>query len=289
MMKKMHFLVTGIVLMATVFVGCAKKGVDFGFIPTPKAGQSTPSQAAVSGSVTMSGSTSMESLVNALGDAFSKANDSKVTVDVQAGGSSVGVTNAKDGITDIGNSSRSLKDDEKAFGLKETVIALDGIAVVVNPANAVVNLTKDQIAKIFTGEIKNWKEVGGKEKAIVVVGREAGSGTRDGFEGLLKIKDKCKYTVEVNETGIVKTKVASEAAGIGYISLGVLDTTVKALQVEGVAPSEKTVKDTTYVLQRPFICLTKAETTPQTTAFLDFMGSPAGQEIVQKKGFVTVT
>ena len=280
-MKKVLSIVIGAVLTATLFAGCSQTGTDFG-----TSSSQSSSKAALSGKITMSGSTSMEELVNALGEAFSKENTG-VKVEVQGGGSGVGVTNAKDGISDIGNASRALKDSEKSLGLTETVICYDGIAIVVNPTNTVADLTKEQIAKIFTGEIKNWKEVGGPDATILVVGREAGSGTRDGFEEIVGVKEKCKYSVEVNETGIVKTKVGSEKYAIGYMSLGKVDSSVKALKVGGITPSEKTVLDKTYIIQRPFTCLTKTGSeTELVKAFYTYILSDAGQAVVTKSGFV---
>lgn len=282
-MKKIISLLLAATLSLTLLAGCSQSGVDFGV-----SSGTSGSSAALSGKITMSGSTSMEDLVNALGSEFSKVNNA-VRVEVQGGGSSVGVTNAKDGITDIGNSSRALKDSEKVFGLTETAIALDGIAIVVNPVNKITDLSKDQIAKIFTGQITNWKEVGGSDSTIVVVGREAGSGTRDGFESIVGVAEKCKYTVEVNETGVVKTKVASEKGAIGYMSLGKLDDSVKALKIGGVAPTEATVLDKTYIIQRPFVILTKTGSeTALTKAFISFILSAQGQAVVAKDGYVKV-
>lgn len=282
MTQKILSLLVTAALTAASFGGCAQTGTDI----LPSSSQS--SSAPLSGKVTMSGSTSMEELVNALGAGFTKENPG-VTVEVQGGGSGVGVTNARDGISDIGNASRDLKDSEKSFGLTETIVALDGIAVVVNPENTVTDLTDEQIAKIFTGEISNWKDLGGPDAAITVVGREAGSGTRDGFEGFIGAAGKCKYTVEVNDTGIVKTKVSSDKNAIGYMSLGVLDTSVKAIKVGGVDPTAENVTNKTYTFQRPFVCLTKGDETELTKAFLAFILSDAGQAIVEKSGFVKVS
>ena len=225
--------------------------------------------------------------MTALGEAFTAINP-KVAVEVQGGGSSTGVKNAKDGVSQIGNSSRALKTEEKSYGLTEYVIAIDGIAVVTNPANKVTNLTKAQLVSIFTGETTNWQAVGGADAPIVVILREAGSGTRDGFEELLAIKDKCKGTQEVNETGIVKSTVAGNANAIGYMSLGKVDATIKAVAVEGVVPTTATVTDKTYVLQRPFVCLTKGTETDQVKAFISYIFSKEGQTMVVKKGYIAV-
>lgn len=250
--------------------------------------QGTASMTGLSGKIMVSGSTSMEELMIALGEGFSTANP-QVAVEVQGGGSSTGVKNAAEGVTDIGNSSRHLKDEEKSLGLNEHVVAIDGIAVVVNPANKLTDLSKEQVAQIFTGNIKNWKEVGGADAPIVVVIREAGSGTRDGFEELLSIKDQCVPTQEVNETGIVKSTVAGNSNSIGYMSLGKVDATVKALAIGGVVPSEATVTDKTYLLQRPFLSLTKGTESELVKAFFAYIASADGQALVAKKGYVKVS
>lgn len=279
-LKKILASVLALSMAALLATGCTDSGTDFGM-------SSTASDKTLSGKITMSGSTSMEELVNALGEGFTKLHPD-VSVEVQGGGSSVGVTNAKDGVTDIGDASRALKETEKAYGLTEYVVAKDGIAVIVNSANTVKSLTLQQVASIFKGEITNWKDLGGADAEIVVVGREAGSGTRDAFEEIVGIKDKSVYTVESSETGIVKEKVKSETYGIGYISLGAMDTTVTAVSVDGVSPAETTVKDGTYPIQRPFLCLTKGNESELVKAFLDYILSD-GQSVVSDHGFVSVT
>ncbi|HAL74278.1 MAG TPA: phosphate ABC transporter phosphate-binding protein [Clostridiales bacterium] len=247
----------------------------------------TAADGSLKGKIVTSGSTSMEDIMTALGEGFTAANPG-VQVEIQGGGSSTGVKNASDGISDIGNASRSLKDEEKSLGLTEHVIAIDGIAVVVNSANAVTGLTSTQVADIFTGKITNWQEVGGADAPIVVILREAGSGTRDGFESILKIADQCVGSQEVNETGIVKSTVAGNVNAIGYLSLGKASETVHALAIDGVAPSEATVKDGSYTLQRPFTCLTKGEESSLVKAFFEFIFSPDGQAMVAQKGYVPV-
>jgi phosphate transport system substrate-binding protein len=241
----------------------------------------------LSGKIVASGSTSMEELMTALGEAFTVINPG-VSVEIQGGGSGTGIKNAMDGVTEIGNSSRALNSEEKTAGLNEHIIAIDGIAIVVNPANTVKALTSAQIAEIFTGKITNWKDVGGQDGTIVVVIRESGSGTRDGFESLLNIKDKSVETQVVNETGIVKSTVAGNALAIGYMSLGKVDTTVTALSVDGIAATEANVKNKSYILQRPFLCLTKGSEPDLVKAFFAFIYSDEGQAMVAKKGFVTV-
>ena len=184
----------------------------------------------------------------------------------------------------------TLSDEEKAKGLEENIVAIDGIATITNKSNKVTNLTKDQLAKIYTGQITNWKDLGGQDEAIVVIGREAGSGTRGAFEELLGIEDQCQYAQELNETGAVLAKVAKTSGSIGYVSLDVLDDAVSPLQLDGVEPSEKTVKDGSYALQRPFVMATNgkiSEQSKQVQAVFDFINSDDGQKIIEKVGLVT--
>ena len=205
-------------------------------------------------------------------------------------GSGSGITAVAEGRCDIGLSSRALKDDEKANGLTETIVALDGIAVIVNPANAVSDLSVENIAKIYTGEITNWKDLGGADAEIVVIGREAGSGTRDGFESITSTKEACKYRQELTSTGDVITTVANNPNAIGYASLAALQDSVKALTVGGVAPSEATVKDGSYVIQRPFVLVTKTGTPLSEVAqkFFDFATSAQANDLISKAGAVPV-
>ena len=266
--KKIVSIALTLVLAGALFAGC--------------------SSGALEGSVTMAGSTSMEKLAKSFAEAFQEKNDG-VSVDVQLGGSGAGYTQCADGTVDIGNLSRALKDTEKSSDIVETIVAYDGIAIVINPANTVTNLTKEQIAAIYKGEITNWNQVGGADGEIVVVGREAGSGTRDGFEEIVGVKDACKYQAELNETGAVKTTVASTAGAIGYISLGYVDDTVKAVTVDGVTATEETVKDKTYAIQRPFLMITKAGNDNEAAkAFMEFVLSEEGQQIVKDLKFVPV-
>ncbi|RCX17540.1 phosphate ABC transporter substrate-binding protein (PhoT family) [Anaerobacterium chartisolvens] len=259
----------------------------------PTTAESTPSastpepEAKLEGTITIVGSTSVQPLAEALADEFGTANPG-VKIDVQGGGSTTGVKAANDGTGDIGNSSRDLKDEEKAWGLTEHVIALDGIAVAVNPSNAVQDLTKDQLIKIFTGEIVNWKEVGGADKEILIVSREAGSGTRGAFEEILKIEDKVKSDALVAEgTGAVMANVASKDNAIGYISLGSMDKTVKGLKIDGVEPTVENIKAKTYIIARPFLMLTKGDLKPEVKAFIDFIMSDKGQETVVSQKFIS--
>lgn len=240
------------------------------------------------GKIVASGSTSMEELMTTLGETFNVINPG-VSVEIQGGGSSTGIKNASEGVSEIGNSSRALKDSEKALGLNEHIIAIDGIAVAVNPANPITDLSKEQLAAIFTGLITNWKELGGADAPIVVILREAGSGTRDGFESILDIADQSIGSQEVNETGIVKSTVAGNINAIGYLSLGKVDDSVKAVSVNGVIPSESTVQDGSYVLQRPFVCLTKGTESELVEAFFTFVMSSAGQAMAAQKGYIPVS
>ena len=237
--------------------------------------------------VSTDGSTSMEKVIGALGEAF-EAENSGTTFTYNPTGSGSGITAVLEGRCDIGLSSRALKDDEKAQGLTETVLAYDGIAIIVNPENTVEDLTVEQITSIYTGEITNWSEVGGADGEIVLIGREAGSGTRDGFESITGTKDACKYRQELTSTGDVITTVANNPNAIGYASLASVKDTVKALKVGGVTPTEDTVKDGTYLIQRPFVFVTKADTKLSDTAqkFFDYAMSSAAASIISKAGAV---
>ena len=249
-----------------------------------------PSGAALSGTVSTDGSTSMEKVINSLGESFMAANkDVKFTYNPTGSGS--GIQAVTEGRCDIGLSSRALKDDEKASGLVETVLAYDGIAIVVSPENPVSDLDVDTIAKIYTGEITNWKDVGGDDAEIVLIGREAGSGTRDGFESITDTKDACKYRQELTSTGDVITTVAGNPNAIGYASLASVKDTVKALSVGGVAPTEATVSDGTYAVQRPFVLVTKDGTELSAAAqkFFDYATGAAPADLISAAGAVPVS
>ena len=243
----------------------------------------------LSGSISMVGSTSMEKFANALSEAFMEKYP-KVTVTAEFVGSGAGIEAVSNGTADIGNSSRNLKDEEKAKGVAENIVAIDGIAVVVDPANTVEDLTKDQLTSIYDGTVTNWKDVGGNDAPIVVVGREAGSGTRGAFEELLKLEDACKYSNELDSTGAVMAKVASTPGSIGYVSLDVLDDTVKALKLDGAEPTEENIKAGKYFLSRPFVMTTKGEISEQSDlvkALFDFIYSDEGSELVKSVGLIT--
>lgn len=244
----------------------------------------------LSGSVSMSGSTSMEKLANAVAESFMEKYPN-VTVTAEFTGSSAGIESVLAGSVDIGNSSRNLKDDEKSAGAVENIVAIDGIAVVTDPANKVEDLTKDQLVSIYTGETKNWSEVGGDDQAIVVVGREAGSGTRGAFEELLDIADACAYANELDSTGAVMAKVASTPGAIGYVSLDVVDDSVKALKLDGVDATEENIKAGNYALSRPFVMATKGEISEQKTevqALFDYLSSDEGKALIKSVGLITV-
>jgi phosphate transport system substrate-binding protein len=258
--------------------------------PTSAPAATTADTKELSGTITMAGSTSMEKIANAAAEAFMGKNPD-VLVTAEFIGSSAGIEALLGGTTDIGNSSRNLKDEEKSSGAVENVIAIDGIAVILDKANAVTDLTKDQLTKIYKGEIVNWKEVGGADQPIVVVGREAGSGTRGAFEELLEIVDQCKYSNEINSTGGVMAKVASTPGAIGYVSLDVLDGSVLAVKLEGVEPTVENIKAGNYFLSRPFVMATKGEIKDQNElvqAFFAYLQSEEGKALIQSVGLITV-
>ncbi len=244
----------------------------------------------LSGSISMVGSTSMEKLANALSEAFMEEYP-EVTVTAEFVGSGAGIEAVTNGTADIGNSSRSLKDEEKAAGVVENIVAIDGIAVCVDPANEVADLTKEQLTNIYNGTITNWKEVGGADEPIIVIGREAGSGTRGAFEELVDLKDACKYANELDSTGAVIAKVASTPGAIGYASLDALDDSVKALSLEGVEATAENIKAGNYFLSRPFVMATKGEVSEQNDlvqAWFDFVLGDEGQQVASEVGLITV-
>ncbi len=272
-MKKIISTIALATSIGAVFAGCG-------------AGASDNSTGNAGGTVTTDGSTSMSKVIGALSEAYES--DTGVTVTYNATGSGSGIQAVQEGRCDIGLSSRSLKDEEKAKGLEETTLALDGIALVVNPENPVSDLDLETISKIYTGEISNWKDVGGNDSDIVLIGREAGSGTRDGFESITYTTDKCQYRQELTSTGDVIATVASNPNAIGYASLSAVKDSVKALKVAGVAPSEETVKDGSYVVQRPFVLVNVKDKALSENAkkFMEFVTSKSANDIISGAGVV---
>ena len=252
----------------------------------PAASTEAPAEA-LTGAVSTDGSTSMEKVIGALGESFMLANEG-VTFTYNPTGSSAGITAVSEGRCDIGLSSRALKDEEAALGLASTILAYDGIAVIVNPENPVTDLDLETIAAIYTGEITNWSEVGGADGEIVLIGREAGSGTRDGFEELTGTADKCQYRQELTSTGDVIAAVSQNPNAIGYASLASVKDNVKAVSVNGVVPSEETIKDGSYLIQRPFVLVTVEgkELSAAAQAFFDYITSADANEVIISAGVV---
>lgn len=248
----------------------------------------TTAGADLSGKITLAGSTSMEKLANAMAEAFMEKYPN-VTVAPEFTGSGAGLESLAKGTVDIGDASRALSDDEKAGGAVENIVAIDGIAVITDSENTVSDITSEQLAQIYTGEITNWSDLGGADEQIVVIGREAGSGTRDAFEELNDVKDACKYAQELDSTGAVLAKVAATPGAIGYVSLDVVDDTVKALQLNSVDATEDNILTGTYVLQRPFVMATMGEISEQNDlvkAFFDFIHSEEGQQVITSVGLI---
>ena len=282
-MKKFIALALTLV-MALSLVACGNSNSDNS---GDNAADNNGGDAAITGTVSTDGSTSMEKVIGALSESFMAANGG-VTVNYNPTGSGSGITAVQEGTCDIGLSSRALKDEEKSAGLKETVLAYDGIAIIVHPDNPVSDLTLEQIAKLYTGEITNWKDVGGNDAEVVLIGREAASGTRDGFESITGTKDACQYRQELTSTGDVITAVSQNPDAIGYASLASVKDTVKALNVGGVTPSEATVKDGSYKVQRPFVLVTMEgkELSAAAQAFFDYALSADAASIIAKAGAV---
>ena len=292
-MRKLLVLATAATLMTTAFTGC---GSDNGTNADNNADTNTASDASdngsssgdVSGSISLAGSTSMEKLCEALKESFMEQNPN-VTVTVEYTGSGAGIESVTAGSVDIGDSSRALTDDEKANGIEENIVAIDGIAVITDKDNSVTELTSDDLKKIYTGEITNWNELGGNDEAIVVIGREAASGTRGAFEELLDVADQCKYAQELDSTGAVLAKVGSTPGAIGYVSLDVLDNTVSAMNLDGVEPTEENIVAGKYLLSRPFVMATKGKIDEQNDAvkaWFDYVNSDAGKEVIKSVGLI---
>lgn len=295
MNKKLISLIAGVAIVAAA-TGCSQTATSSVASTDSSAAGTSASKASsaeasateeLSGTLSMNGSTSMEKVIKAVNGAFMEKNKG-VTVNLNLTGSGTGIQEASEGKCDIGNSSRKLKDEE-AEKLDATVVGLDGIALVVNPANKLEDITLQDLAKVYSGEITNWKELGGDDKAIVVIGREDGSGTRDGFESIVMGDKEPKYAQELESTGSVINAVATTDGAIGYASLANVDETVKALKVGGVEATEENVKSGTYEVQRPFICATlKGSDNKLVKAYLDFILSEEGQALVLAQGAVPV-
>ncbi len=289
-MKKTLALILTLALSLAALTGCGSKTETPTDTNTDNSAQ-TEAPATLSGSVSTNGSTSMEKVIGTLSEQF-MADNSGVTVTYDPTGSGAGIEAASNGSADIGLASRALKDEEKAGGLTETIVALDGIAVIVNADSKVADLTVEQIGKIFTGEITDWSEVGGDAGTISCIGREAGSGTRDGFESITGTKDACKLDQELTSTGGVIEAVAGNPNAIGYASLSAVEgkNTVKAVTVGGVACTEATVLDGSYAIQRPFVLVTKTgeNLSPAAQAFFDYATSSAASQLIKAAGAVPV-
>ena len=288
--RRSFLTVCGAVAAAAALTACGGSASSAAASSASAAAGSTASStaAALSGNVATGGSTSMKNVIAALTEGFTEV-EPGVTVSYDPTGSGAGITGATDKTLDIGLSSRALKDDEKA-DVEGTTIALDGIAIIVNNASKVEDLTVDQLKQMFTGEITNWSEVGGDDGEIVLIGREAGSGTRDGFESIVDVKDSCKYAQELTATGAVISAVEANPLAIGYASLSAVGDTVKMVTVGGVECSEETVKDGSYEVQRPFVFVTNKSVTlsEQAQAFFDFATSADAADLIRTAGAVPV-
>ncbi|MBH1941955.1 phosphate ABC transporter substrate-binding protein [Mobilitalea sibirica] len=291
-MKKFRGIAILIITCLVVAGGlsaCAKEGSEKADNNTNK-GTEQNDTADLKGNLTLAGSTSMEKLANVASEAFMNKYPN-VLVQAEFIGSSAGVEAVLAKTVDIGNASRNLKETEKAEGAVENIVAIDGIAVIVDKNNTVTDITKDQLTDIYKGTIKNWSEVGGSDQPIVVVGRESGSGTRGAFEEMLEVEDQCAYSNEINSTGGVMAKVASTPGAIGYVSLDILDDTVIAVNLDGVEPTEANIKAGSYFLSRPFVMATVGEISEQSDlvqAFFEFIYSEEGQNLVKEVGLITV-
>ena len=293
--KKMMAILAAATMVAAGVMGCGSSDTNADANNSNDNTTQTESQATdnntadntdLSGSVTLAGSTSMEKLANAMNEAFMEKYPS-VSATAEFTGSSAGIESLAAGSVDIGDASRALSDDEKGQGIVENIVAIDGIAVITDTDNTITDIKSEDLAKVYTGEITNWKDLGGKDEQIVVIGREAGSGTRDAFEELMDVKDSCKYAQELDSTGAVLAKVAATPGAIGYVSLDVLDDTVNGLQINSVEPTEENILAGTYVLQRPFVMATKGEISEQRVqAYFDFINSEDGQNVIKSVGLI---
>ena len=272
-------------LMTVGLVGCGSESPQSA--DTAEQGKNVES-VELNGTIKLAGSTSMEKLCEAMAESFMEKNPG-VTVTVEYTGSGAGLESLAAGSVDIGNASRGLKDEEKASGEVENIVAIDGIAVITNKSCSIKDVTSKDLAKIYSGEITDWDELGGKEQPIVVIGREAGSGTRDAFEELLEVKDGCVYAQELDSTGAVLAKVAATPGAIGYVSLDVVDDTVSELKIDGVEPTEEEILAGNYMLQRPFVMATKGEISEQNElvqTWFNYINSDDGKEVIKQVGLI---
>lgn len=277
-MKKFIAIICSALIITLVAVGCAK-GV---------ASNESQNEESLTGTISLAGSTSMEKLCEAMSESF-MADNQGITVTVEYVGSGAGIESLSKGSVDIGNSSRNLKPEELSNGCVENVVALDGIAVIVDKNNDVTDISSENLKKLYTGEIKNWKELGGADEAVVVIGREAGSGTRDAFEELLELKDKCDYAQQLDSTGAVLAKVASTPGAIGYVSLDVVDDSVVSVSIDSVEANEQNILAGKYLLSRPFVMATKGDVSSQNELvqkWFEYVNSEKGKEIIKKVGLI---
>lgn len=285
MKRRIIAIMAAVSIMTFGLVGCGSESPQSA--DTAEQGKNVES-VELNGTIKLAGSTSMEKLCEAMAESFMEKNPG-VTVTVEYTGSGAGLESLAAGSVDIGNASRGLKDEEKASGAVENIVAIDGIAVITNKSCSIKDVTSKDLAKIYSGEITDWDELGGKEQPIVVIGREAGSGTRDAFEELLEVKDDCVYAQELDSTGAVLAKVAATPGAIGYVSLDVVDDTVSELKIDGVEPTEEEILAGKYMLQRPFVMATKGEISGQNElvqAWFNYINSDDGKEVIKQVGLI---
>ena len=285
MKRRIIALVAAVSMMTFGLVGCGSNSPQSA--DAAEQGKNVES-VELNGTIKLAGSTSMEKLCEAMAESFMERNPG-VTVTVEYTGSGAGLESLAAGSVDIGNASRGLKDEEKASGAVENIVAIDGIAVITNKSCSIKDVTSKDLAKIYSGEITDWAELGGKEQPIIVIGREAGSGTRDAFEELLEVKDRCAYAQELDSTGAVLAKVATTPGAIGYVSLDVVDDTVSGLKIDGVEPTEEEILAGNYMLQRPFVMATKGEMSGQNElvqAWFNYINSDDGKEVIKQVGLI---
>ncbi len=285
MKRRIIAIMAAVSLMTFGLVGCGSESPQ-----SADAAEQGKNEESVelNGTIKLAGSTSMEKLCEAMSESFMEKNPG-VTVTVEYTGSGAGLESLAAGSVDIGNASRGLKDEEKASGEVENIVAIDGIAVITNKSCSIKDVTSKDLAKIYTGEITDWAELGGEEQPIIVIGREAGSGTRDAFEELLEVKDVCAYAQELDSTGAVLAKVGTTPGAIGYVSLDVVDDTVSGLKIDGVEPTEEEILAGNYMLQRPFVMATKGEFSEQNElvqTWFNYINSDDGKEVIKQVGLI---